>query len=213
VALLNQYLMTPGLLGQFLERIREGQAPEKFTRQHLKDIGFKSSNHHGFIPLLKGLGFLTSDGSPTQRYKDYLDKTRSKVVLGEAVRESYGDLFNIKSEPTKSDRDMIAGKFKSTYNLSEDLSNRSATTFLALLEHADKDTAFGKKGAPILPVDDGKPDQQTGDDIDKNDFKKDVKNLRSIDLSYNFQIHLPATKDIEVYNAIFKSLREHILDQ
>jgi hypothetical protein len=25
------------------------------------------------------------------------------------------------------------------------------------------------------------------------------------------QIHLPATKDVEVFNAIFKSLKEHLL--
>jgi hypothetical protein len=30
-------------------------------------------------------------------------------------------------------------------------------------------------------------------------------------LNYNIQIHLPATKDLEVYNAIFKSLREHLI--
>ena len=30
-------------------------------------------------------------------------------------------------------------------------------------------------------------------------------------LHYNIQIHLPATKDIEVYNSIFKSLKEHLL--
>jgi hypothetical protein len=29
-------------------------------------------------------------------------------------------------------------------------------------------------------------------------------------LHYNIQIHLPATKDIEVFNAIFKSLKEHL---
>jgi hypothetical protein len=31
-------------------------------------------------------------------------------------------------------------------------------------------------------------------------------------LHYNIQIHLPATKDVEVFNAIFKSLKEHLLD-
>lgn len=31
-------------------------------------------------------------------------------------------------------------------------------------------------------------------------------------LHYNIPIHLPATKDVEVYNAIFKSLREHLGD-
>ena len=31
-------------------------------------------------------------------------------------------------------------------------------------------------------------------------------------LRYNVEIHLPATKDVEVYNAIFKSLKEHLLE-
>jgi hypothetical protein len=30
-------------------------------------------------------------------------------------------------------------------------------------------------------------------------------------LHYNIEIHLPATKDIEVFNAIFKSLRDHLI--
>ncbi len=32
-------------------------------------------------------------------------------------------------------------------------------------------------------------------------------------LHYNIQIHLPATKDVEVYNAIFKALREHVFNE
>jgi hypothetical protein len=32
-------------------------------------------------------------------------------------------------------------------------------------------------------------------------------------LHYNIQIHLPATKDVEVYNAIFKSLKEHLFEK
>jgi hypothetical protein len=32
-------------------------------------------------------------------------------------------------------------------------------------------------------------------------------------LHYNIQIHLPATKDIEVYNSIFKSLKEHLFEE
>ncbi len=31
-------------------------------------------------------------------------------------------------------------------------------------------------------------------------------------LRYNIEIHLPATKDVEVFNAIFKSLKEHLIE-
>lgn len=34
---------------------------------------------------------------------------------------------------------------------------------------------------------------------------------KAISLSYTINLNLPATKDIEVFNAIFKSLKEHIL--
>lgn len=36
---------------------------------------------------------------------------------------------------------------------------------------------------------------------------------KGINLSYTINLNLPATKDIDVFNAIFKSLKQHILDQ
>jgi hypothetical protein len=36
-------------------------------------------------------------------------------------------------------------------------------------------------------------------------------NERELKFHYNIQIHLPATSDVGVYNAIFKSLKENLL--
>lgn len=210
MALLNQSVQVYGQIPKFLETLRQGQAPEKFTRQFLKDIDFKSSNHMQFIPLLKGLGFLTSDGSPTERYKAFLDSTRWKKVLAEAIRDAYSDIFVLKAQPTSSDRDMIAGKFKSTYNLSDTTAERAARTFLALLDLSDKDTLYSKKtiqgtdAIVALPEPEKSPQEK-----DKSNNQNQKINPS---LHYNIQIHLPATKDIEVYNAIFKSLKEHVIE-
>ncbi|WP_420845879.1 DUF5343 domain-containing protein [Nitratireductor alexandrii] len=54
MSLLNQSVQVYGQIPKFLETLRSGTAPSTFSRQFLKDIGFKSSNHHQFIPLLKG---------------------------------------------------------------------------------------------------------------------------------------------------------------
>ena len=48
--------------------------------------------------------------------------------------------------------------------------------------------------------------------VDKDGSVQRSPEGRSLGLNYNIQIHLPATKDVEVYNAIFKSLREQIID-
>ncbi|WP_168160130.1 DUF5343 domain-containing protein [Steroidobacter denitrificans] len=56
---------------------------------------------------------MTPDGKPTQRYNDYRDHSRSQIVLGDALRDAYGDIFLIKEHPAAADRSSITGKFKS----------------------------------------------------------------------------------------------------
>lgn len=216
MALLNQPTQVHNQLEKLFETLRQGQAPDKFTRQFLKDIGFKSSNHHAFIPLLKGLGFLTEDGSPTDRYKAFLDKTRWRKVLAEAVRDAYGDIFVLKSKPTNDDKDLIAGKFKSTFNVSDLVADRSAKTFLALLELADPETLYGTETKVLPPEslqkvsEDQASSNGSGNDVPPPPLQPPAH--ISMGMHYNIQIHLPPTKDIEVYNAIFKSLREHLVE-
>lgn len=215
MALLNQSVQVYRQIENFLSTLREGQAPEKFTREYLKDIGFKSSNHHQFIPLLKGLGFLTSDGVPTERYREFLDQTKWKKVIAEAIRDAYSDIFVIKSRPSKSDLKLISGKYKSTYNQSEIAAERSARTFLSLLELADQDTLFGAEKMKAPSPQTGKEsteNKRVPKQEDVNENKPPPNKADAIEFHYNIQIHLPATKDVEVYNAIFKSLKEHIVE-
>jgi hypothetical protein len=208
MALLNQPTQVAAQLGKFFETLRTGQAPDKVNRAFLKDIGFSSSNHLAFIPLLKGLGLLSQDGAPTQRYRDMLDPTRWQAVLGESLREAYSDIFVLKARPTKADKPMISGKYKSTYNLSEVSADRAASTFLALLELAGEE-AFksGQDAAAKLPP---PRDDEEEPEVASQQHRRTRRDPTS--LHYNIQIHLPATKDIEVYNAIFRSLRDHIID-
>jgi len=205
MALLNAYVQVYGQLAKFFEALRAGQAPDKFTRQYLKDLGFKSSNHHALIPLLKGLGFLTADGSPTARYLEFLDKSKWKKVLGQALKEKYSDIFVLKASPTKNDKDMVEGKFKSTYNYSDNVAALCASTFLALLELADLSGSVSE--VEIAPALGGLPDELKTTVPEVETPKAAVRP----GFHYNIQIHLPATKDIEIYNAIFKSVRDHQL--
>jgi hypothetical protein len=60
--LTDVYVQTYGQLGDFFTKLQQGQAPDHFSREHLVDLGFTSSNHRAYIPLLKALGFLTPTG-------------------------------------------------------------------------------------------------------------------------------------------------------
>ena len=205
------YIQVYGQLAEFFKRISDGQAPDKFTRQYLKDLGFASSNHHALIPLLKALGFLSADGTPTSRYHSYRDQSQAKKVLGQAVREAYSELFTIKANPTESDKPLIEGKFKSAHNTSERVAKLMANTFYALLPLADV------QGGSVLtapPPSVSQAKVEGGSETKNSKVKRDDNDtvIHRATLHYNIQIHLPATKDVEVFNAIFKSLREHLLD-
>jgi len=52
MALTASYVQVYGQFPHFFEALSKGQAPERFTVQHLKDLGFSSSNHRALIPLL-----------------------------------------------------------------------------------------------------------------------------------------------------------------
>lgn len=196
-----------GQFADFFSKLQEGQAPASFTQQHLKDIGFATANHRAFIPLLKAIGFLTANGAPTDRYHAYRDKSQSRKVLGAAVKEAYSDLFVIKAHPTEKDKALIEGKFKSAHNASDTTADRMARTFLALLKLSDIDHAPSPAPkAPEVPA--SPPPTQSGQ---PPMLPPSAAASGTPGLHYNIQIHLPATKDVEVYNAIFKSLKEHLI--
>lgn len=205
MALTNAYVLPVNRIPDLFGKIRDGQAPERFTHQLLKDWGFSSTNDRAFVPLLKELGFLTADGKPTPLYHDYRDHSRSKTVMGQALRVAYSDIFLIKEHPTASDRAAVEGKFKSFHNASENVAGLMAKTFFGLLALADLSKKTGSVPTSTepkqTPPEQGQPAQPDGNIFGRTG------------LHYNIQIHLPATKDVEVYNAIFKSLREHLFNE
>jgi hypothetical protein len=209
--LTDVYVQTPSAFGEFFRQIRQGQAPRQFSQQHLKDLGFNSTNHRAFIPLLKALGFLTADGQPTQRYHDYRNEAQSRQVMADALRDAYAELFVLRSHPKDADRPLLEGKFKSTHNVSERVAKLMAGTFYALLPLADLAASEPAKAAPEGdPKEPGKKEEPRSPEDEDRPPKGRGRPATS--LHYNIQIHLPATKDIEVYNAIFKSLKEHLVE-
>lgn len=210
--LINRYMTSVKNLGGIFQKIVEGAAPEKFTIAHLKGLGFSSSNDFGVLALLKDLNFLTGDGVPTSRYLAYRDRTQSRRVLGEALREGYGDLFLINEHLSEKDRTAVEGKFKQVHNVTDRVAAEQAKTFFALMQLADI-TRDNSSPAAAVSVEKAVDKPQSASSTVSASAPVDVPPRVSLGgLRYNIEIHLPATKDVEVYNAIFKSLKEHLLD-
>lgn len=120
--------------------------------------------------------------------------------MGRALRDAYGDLFLINEHPSDADRSAIQGKFKSFHNTSENVAGNMSKTFLGLLALAELSGTHVEESNAQAPSSDI-------DTLPPSHFS-----TAAVGLHYNIQLHLPATKDVEVYNAIFKSLRAHLID-
>lgn len=208
MVLTTAYLTSTKNLSKVLTAIQNAQAPEKFTSKLLEDLSFKSSADRLIIGVLKALRFIDDTGKPTDRYFEYLDVSRSKAVMASGIRDAYGDLFRINKDAHKLSREEIKNKFKtlSQGRLSESVLNKMASTYTALVKHADfavRDTAV-EDGVNVSPG--------GGDENHKDNQPRDrVKHAAISGLVYNIQIHLPETRDMAVYDALFRSLKEHLL--
>src|SRR5271165_4250800 len=95
MALPDSYTIKPNAVASYFDAMLGAQPPERFSVKFLENLGFSSTNDRLFIGILKDLGFLNQDGTPQPRYFQFLDRSLSKSVLAEAIRESFSDLFAV----------------------------------------------------------------------------------------------------------------------
>lgn len=200
------YMVSNNKIAQIFEKIRTAAQPQKFTYDFLKNLGFTSSNDRAIIVVLKNLGFLTSDGAPTTYYKDLRDATRAKKILAVQIKEYYKDLFAIDMNMNSANDSEIKGAISRVTGKEEKDVKRILSTFKALCSYADFDNIDSFTNNNI--------EEKIDDSLKRNSENENIKvgepvNFSS-DFHYNIQIHLPATTDISVYNAIFKSIKENL---
>lgn len=210
MALPTSYLITTKNLEAFLNAIITAQAPEKFTNKFLVDLDLKSTNDRLFIGLLKSLGMIDENSAPTSRYFQFLDQTQSKQVLADAVKQAYADLFAVNVNAHNMTFDEVKNKFKTLTQgqKSEKVVGLMASTFKALTDYAEwKHQVKTPKTPP--------EERRETESIPKIGLESDKKITFSEPLKtefhYNIQIHLPSTRDPSVYDALFKSLKDHLL--
>ena len=215
MALNASYLVTTKNVEPFFNSLITAKAPDVFTQKVLESLEFKSTNDRLYISLLKGIGFLDPNGTPTERYFRFLDQSQSKRVLAEAIQEAYSDLFAVNVKANELSVAEAKNKFRTLTQgkNSEKVLALMANTFKALVDYAEW-TPEAKKGTPKKELDQQSTESKTAKNEEKeppSDDGDDISaKLQQAQLHYNIQIHLPESRDQAVYDAIFKSLKKHL---
>ncbi len=214
MALPSAYLTSTKNLTAILEAIQQAKAPERFTVRFLQSLDFKASPDRLIIGVLKALGFLDDQGKPTSRYFAYLDAGQARVVMAEGIRYAYKDLFDVNINAHKLSRVDLTNKLKTLTQgqYGETVIGKMAMTFSSLCKLADFEQV---RRAPEDDIDSDIEDDNEDifDDAESDKIplrKKRLPRLSVNGLHYNIQIILPESRDPAVYDALFRSLREHL---
>jgi hypothetical protein len=198
------YLATPGTITNCLKRIKEAATPPRVTSDFINSVlEIKGGAGTSLVPFLKKIGFVSSDGTPTEFYKNYRNQSTGGKAIAEAIKTGYKPLL----ESNEYFYKLTDAKLKDCIVKVTGLDNDDRiiqlifSTLKNLFSFASFDQAEDRNNIDsTVPITDVKPEATI----------HSLGNGR-LNLSYTINLNLPATTDQAVFNAIFKSLKENIL--
>lgn len=198
------YLSSPGTVDSLLKKIKEAAKPPRFTTDFVNTVlQLKGGTGASVPPFLKKTGFLNSDGTPAPLYDRLRNDATTGAALADAIRTGYKPLYQVNEYAHKLSDAELKGLLLQVTGLEKD--NRVVElifgTLKRLIKHADfnASAATPQGDAKPLVVEHGAPSERPAVP-------------RALGLSYTINLNLPSTTNIEVFNAIFKSLRDNLLD-
>ena len=190
-----------GNIERILKAIKKAKTPSRFTQDYLGNtLGFTGGSAKPFIPFAKRIGLLGSDGTPTDLYKRFRNADASGAAAAEAMRIGYSDLYERDESAHELSGAKLSGLLTQITGLGSDAKTLTsiAKSFTTLKSFAD----FKEKAE--APLEEETPQNEIPAAISKIEVK-------GLSLGYNIHLNLPATDDMAIYNAIFKSLRQNLL--
>jgi Family of unknown function (DUF5343) len=202
------YMLATGLIPKILTKIQEARRPERFTQDFLETkLGFSGGSAMAAIPLLKRCGFLGADGTPTELYDRFRNADMQGTAMAQGVRIGFKELYDRNEYAHDLPKDKLTALVTEISGLEKNsrVVNAIVGTFTALKPFANFEQA-----APVgeIVVPEKVPLEQTLPPKPPTPLPNNV-DLR---LSYTINLNLPETTNPEVFNAIFKSLKENLLN-
>lgn len=208
------FMNSTGLVTTILDKIIEAQTPPRYSHDfQAAKLGYGSGSAKPFVPLLKNLGFITADGTPTDLYKQFRNQSLRGRSMAEAIKKGYAPLYAISEYAHELDPKKLKDAVIQATGHSKDSSSVTAIvgTFNALKAYADfdhmndlekNDNEEENLSAPVNP-------QTSNQHVS---MPTPLVENRGMNIAYTINLNLPETKDPEVFDAIFSSLKEKLLN-
>lgn len=195
------YTPSPGVFKKALDGIITAGQPERFTSNFMETmLGVTGGSSRYVPPLLKKMGFITSDGTPTDLYTSFrTDGLRSSASYA-GLKNAFSELFQRNEFIHKASEQDVRDNIVAITGLTKAdvYVGYIWSTFKAVRDYITQD-----------PSTSATPDQNTSSPV--ADYGKPSSPATTVGLVNNINIVLPESTNINVYNLIFQSLKANLL--
>lgn len=210
------YSTSVGTLENMLEKIKTASVPDRFTQDFVSTkLAMKGGTAASCIPFLKKMGFVASDGTPTDLYKEFRNPKKSRIAVGKAFRKLYQKLYEMNEYVhDASDQDVLGLIVECTGGEKDSATTKYTLSTLNMLRRISDFDSEDEIDVEVSDTLNNRTASIQSNTQPTHQFQITPSHQhggKGINLSYTINLNLPATKDIEVFNAIFKSLKEHLL--
>lgn len=198
------YTSSPGVFRRVVEQIPTSEKPSVFTTDFLGTVmGATGGAARPIIPILKATGLLSQTGTPTELYAQFQTENGRAHAALQALRNGYGEIFRRNQYAHKVDEANLADIIVAITGLpkKDTIVRYILNTFQVFQSFAKVAREENKKSEAT----DTKPAAEPAvNAVERN-------GVSGLNLVYNINIVLPETTNVEVYNAIFRSLKGNLL--
>jgi len=194
------YTSVPNTLRQFLKGVPSRGVPTKVNPVHLKSLGLKEVNDQSIIRVLKFVGLLNGDGSPSEGYKEFRDKTRGPVLLAKEIQRAYRELFETYPDAYAQTDENLRNFFTGKTSLGKKAISLIVGTFKVLCEFGDFSGVRTATGGMT----------STTQTLLTGGSTSGSATVSGPSIHINLQVHLPEAADPTTYDAIFAAINRHL---
>jgi hypothetical protein len=201
------YITAPGNIERALRAIQSAATPERVSQDFVKTIlKIQGGSGNQVTSFLKKVGFANADGSPTELYKRFRNPATAGQASAEALKVGYASLYQRNEFMHQLSDEKLKGLIVEETGQADDSSvvGLVLASIKAIKKFADWSVITDSKTSQT------KAETKVPATIDGGSIPPASARV-GLNLAYTINLNLPATSDIAVFNAIFKSLRANLL--
>ena len=206
------YITAPGNIEKALKAIQSAATPSSVSQDFVKTIlKIPGGSGNQVTSFLKKIGFVGADGSPSDLYKRFRNSSTTGAAAADALRCGYAPLYVRNEYMHQLPDDKLRGLIIEETGQGEDssviglvLASIKAIKKFADWSAKDSPSPAGDKQA-IVPVTPSSSSEHP------DGSRRRQPGRVGLNLAYTVNLNLPATSDVAVFNAIFKSLKDNLL--